>query len=570
MIDIQNIIVENMQVYKIYKPVLTAHNVAEGKKLIDALELYGIKDREDIVYILNEYAPSPEDYIYIVDDTTIRSTSNAKVEQVGKFAKIYEPIPTIFRNKEQFDKKTEKVQNIESTYGVYLEINGDTIYVFHSLFDDINRDMLNLSFPMNSLKFIPVTPMNLIELQGKSKPKYDLLLLFRILIIECINRGGSDLKLFVIHENLEPKVKIYFRVDETVIEFNKFNITLHEEISMIKQIISQLSTQPLSVLDTGGDEMALKQPLCTNDIECRFTVSQTVPGYFANARFRDANEETYTLDNLKLDPHTIEALRYVSNKKSGGTFITGAMKTGKSTTLWALLREIQKNPWMCVEYSNPIEAKARMPQSEYHGNLVLLKQYLSLAKKQDINVILLNEVPNSDIAHYVRELINSNVHVLTTVHLSRVWHFPQLFATFYGEAYKDFITQMNLIVNQRIIVEQCPHCAYTIPVKQLDSRMRNYLLAHGIETVTENTGCEHCNKGELIGARKVYAEYFMFNNDVVTRLRHAENPGDMENIVKQIVLTDEEYVSKKVSIDMKVLDDIKGGRVSYKVLYDLI
>lgn len=564
-----NVNYDNMRIPKIYKPILQYHNCTEGVNLIKNLELYDIKSREDIVYILNDLSPGADDYVYMVSDT-IKTTDNAREEQKSKYGSILSKIAPITRIVDGSFNKTAQITEVEEIYDVLVEYINGKLYIYHSIENEINKQAIIISLAQYEIKFIAVTPMNYLELKGKPLPKYDLLFLFRRLIVACMEANSSDLKIMVVHKNLKPYVKYYFRVDNSLVEYNKFEISVKEEMTMLKQVVDQLSSEQVSTVESTAKELSLNNVLCTDALECRLAITPTLAGYFANFRLKDAEEELYSLEKLGLDEETYNVLKFVSNKKYGGTFITGPMRMGKSTTMWGLMSEIIKKPVCCVEYSNPIESKSIIPQVPYSGNLAQLQQLLSVAKKQDINVIFLNEIPNSDIALKVRELINANVHVISTLHMSRIWHFPQTFNTFYGNEYKDFITQMNLIVNQRLVVKQCPHCKYTVDVEQLEPVIRKYLLAHGIKQVSENLGCEHCNNGELLNGKKVYTEYFLFTTEMITRLRTANSAGDMEQMVKDIVLKDDEYVRKKVAIDYKILEDIKAGTVSYRALYDLI
>ena len=63
---------------------------------------------------------------------------------------------------------------------------------------------------------------------------------------------------------------------------------------------------------------------------------------------------------------------------------------------------------------------------------------------------MLNEIPNAEVAFAVRDLVNSAIGVITTTHITRIWHLPNKLHEFFGRDYKLILSQLNACVNHKM------------------------------------------------------------------------------------------------------------------------
>lgn len=557
MFDTTAVKLNDLKLAPAFDRILEYHGFTEGLKLIDAIEIYKIMSRQELTRRLNEKCSCRVDYISMVTSTSI-FTLNARMEPVELIReKINEELPA-------------DLVEVADKYNVAIEVNGETLIIFASIASSFNSDSLDLALMEFPHEIVRVTPENFREIMCIPAEKRDLLLLIRRIAVECMKEGGSDLKLDVIYKDREPTVRIRFRVDETMIESKIFpNITINEEEEMIKQLIQVHSSLSVNDLDGGYAEGYIDSLICDPLIESRFGVSKLLVGFFINIRIQALTPNNFSVDKLGLDYDTVAALEYAEKRKQGITLITGPMKSGKSTTLWGMMGTMIKLPISCIEYSSPVEAKMALPQIDYNKNLEKLKGLLSVAKKQDINVAFLNEIPDAGIAQGVRDLANSNVHVITTFHLDRIWDLPHKLYEYYGDSFKNIMSQINLVVNQKMYVRQCPHCRIERIAEDTPPIIAKFLTNNGIKTVWDNKGCSYCNNGELKGGRLPKTEWIIFNDEIIESLRGLNEPRDMEKYLKDLVLQGKEYKEKRVALEYKLLDSVKSGELSYKELYTL-
>lgn len=560
MLDAKNINLDTLGVPRVYKNILGYHNIKEGKELINTLELYKIMPRESIVKFLNASATSADTITYIVNEDKCYTTNNIIMD-----SSVIRPV---LRNNKIPNE--DKIIYYENRDDVVIDFIDNVYYIYYDILKGINTAEYDFLFNMSIHYFRGILPLNLDELKGRKPSRTNDILLFRRIMTECVKYGGSDCRFEVITYNKKSDVKIRFRVDETLIEFTDIKLSLTELESMLPTVIREISSISLSEFTAIPEAGTLENLLCDGKLEGRFGSCKLIKGYLFNVRILEEQSILRGINELGFDKDTIDVLRYVENKRNGITLITGPQKTGKSTTLWALSKHFAEQSLACIEYSNPVEVKLNIPQVDYRGDLNLLRSYLKVAVKQNLDVAFLNEIPDKDTAQAVRTLATASIHVLTTFHIDRIWHLFRKLYEFYGDNFKSMLSQLNAVINQKMYVRLCPYCAKDILVTSLDEPIRSFLLNNGINYVKESSGCSHCNNGELIGGKLPLAEYIVFNDNLVQKLLGLERDIDMEIFTKDMILHNQEYKKKEVALEYKLLKCIKNNILSYKSLYTIL
>lgn len=529
--------IDNMKVPKAYINVLKYHNIIEGEELISTLDKYKIMSREIIVKCL-----------CIIGYNNITLLDDKEIDIIYKNNKVV----------------------VNDKYGLVIVETSTNSKVFYNKLKAIDEIECMCDLKLNNPQFIGVLPTNLNELKGTKDKDLDDIILFRRFIAECVKEGGSDCRFEVITVDKESRVKISFRVDNTLVEYKEIFLEPKDLTNMLTTVVKELANVSISDFNTFPVDGNIDNILCDNKLEGRFGSCKTEGGLLFNIRIQQTQTLDKTVYDLGFDKLTENVLSYAQNKENGITLITGPQNTGKSTTLWAMANHFAKQPLACIEYSAPIEVKLPMPQVDYGSNISLLNTYLKVVVKQDMDIVFLNEIPNKNIASALRTLATSSMHVLTTFHIDRIWHLFRKLYEFYGDNFKSMLSQLNVVVNQKMYVRQCPYCTYDIMVSELENPIRNFLHKANIHTVKINKGCIKCNNGDLIGAKKVLAEHLVFDDELVQDLLRFENDIDMERYTKELFLKNENFVKSKNALEFKLLECIKNGELSYKSLYTIM
>jgi len=230
-----------------------------------------------------------------------------------------------------------------------------------------------------------------------------------------------------------------------------------------------------------------------------------------------------------------------------------------------------KYPIKMIDYSSPIEVLMPFNQVDYLADENNLLACVRLAKKQDVNVAFLNEIPSKEVAFAVKDLVNSSIHVITTIHMDRIWHLPYKLNEYYGDSYKDVISQINGVMNQKMFDVMCPNCREAYPTSSIrDLAKKAFLEERGLQNVWVAKGCEKCistvkhsghNKtGSVIGANQPYVEFLRFDDKLKSRLLACDHAWQMEEIIKEVVR------ENKNTLEDTMFDGIQRGVLDYNAL----
>jgi len=235
-------------------------------------------------------------------------------------------------------------------------------------------------------------------------------------------------------------------------------------------------------------------------IDFRVSIMPTVHGEDAVIRILDkesANAEfkNLRLDVLGMDPETMKRLRKFIREPYGMVLVTGPTGSGKTTTLYACLSEIQSVEDKIVTIEDPVEYQLRgitqIPVNEKKG--LTFARGLRSILRHDPDKVMVGEIRDEETAQIAVQAALTGHLVFTTVHANNVVDVLGRFLNMKVELY-NFVSALNCILAQRLVRKICPHCKTTMePTKQLLDE--SALTAAEVAGVTfyEGRGCIECN-----------------------------------------------------------------------------
>lgn len=206
-------------------------------------------------------------------------------------------------------------------------------------------------------------------------------------------------------------------------------------------------------------------------------------------------------------------------------------------------------------------------QVDYQEDSKRLLSLVRLTKKQDVDVAFLNEIPTKEVAFAVSDLAESSIYVITTMHLDRLWQLPYRLYDYYGESYKNVISQINGVLNQKMFGVQCPHCREEKLLSELKSEpIYKLLSSKGVNSYFVTKGCKYCrdeitgSSGFIIGRNQPYAEHLIFTEEIKEHLLRCEHPWDMELYLKAKIR------EKAQALEDYMVDGVKSGDLNVESL----
>ena len=258
-------------------------------------------------------------------------------------------------------------------------------------------------------------------------------------------------------------------------------------------------------------------------LDLRVSIMPSVFGEDAVLRLLDksrlrARDERISLDLLGLDDTSIDRLREIAELPHGMLLVTGPTGSGKTTTVYAVLSEINNELEKIITIEDPVEYELpgvlQIPVNERKG-LTFAKGLRSILR-HDPDRILVGEIRDEETAVIAVQSALTGHQVFTTVHANSIFDVTGRFRHF-GLDMFGFMAALNGVVVQRLVRTVCPHCAGS---RAPTPREERWLRSVGSQAtqVAQATGCDQC-RGTGYRGRRVIAEVHQVDDrfrDLVT------------------------------------------------------
>lgn len=454
---------------------------------------------------------------------------------------------------------------LDGGYFVYRYTEEEITLVTDYFKEDINSN-ISAFFPDYVINIVYVTPLNYRELVDGEDVKYGLYApstFYKRIVYDAIENNASDIHI-VNNISRDSKKKreyhIFYRLLNNFRVQSIFELNYEFNQKLIMDIVTNRTLGSVTDLNSAdGVTTSWLNIFGDGTIDLRITCSKTTGqdgAFTCVARISKMATVGKSIDALGFDGRTQLFLNDLSNNTSGVTFITGAVRTGKNTTMLAVINSMLDRELKFIEFSSPIETIMPFEQLDYRNDSERLDNYINLVKKQDVDIAVLNELPNKDIAADVVDLVNSSIGVFTTFHINRLWHLPYKLKDYFGDSYIDLITQINGVVNQKMFVKQCSHCRYETSEKPNDERIVELMNKYDLKTYYKTRGCSKCNGTGRVNGVQPYAEYLYFTDEIKSELLKCSKPYEMEYVLRK-------YINKNhASLEYTLMSAIRQGDLS--------
>lgn len=340
------------------------------------------------------------------------------------------------------------------------------------------------------------------------------------LIVRTLNStlyDGLSLSASDIHlESNEHGMSVRFRIDGSLIYVSSFE---SKEIS--QQIISRIKI--LSNLDTTEQRIPqdgrFRARIKDREVDFRVSIMPNNFGEDAVIRVLDkrtfeSNQSSISLNSLGLDPEIIDIIRILGKRPYGMFLVTGPTGSGKTTTLYASLEEIDNREQKIITIEDPVEYSLKgvlqIPVNEKKG--LTFANGLRSILRHDPDIIMVGEIRDHGTAQIAIQASLTGHLVLTTVHANNIFDVLSRFLHMGIDSY-NLATALNGIIGQRLVKKLCPNC------KQEYTPTKQEIEESGLSTddiknsLYKNVGCGQCH-GSGYKGRYALAEGIIFNDKI--------------------------------------------------------
>ena len=303
-------------------------------------------------------------------------------------------------------------------------------------------------------------------------------------IEEAIQRKASDIHF----EHLIHGVRIRYRIDGVL-----YNIDTPPE-EVYPALISRLKI--LAELDISEKRLPqdgrITLPYQDRTVDIRVSIIPTVNGENAVLRILDKGKEVLSLEQLGIPDFLISLIKQAAERPYGIILVTGPTGSGKTTTLYGILKHISQSNRKILTIEDPVEYQMEgISQVQAHSEIGLtfaagLRAFL----RHDPDVIMVGEIRDKETAEIaIRAALTGHL-VLSTIHTNDAASTLTRFIDMDIPPYLLTAT-INLVIAQRLVRKICPHCAKTQPLTSLDQQTHPWI--GNIRTRKIPVGCEHCH-----------------------------------------------------------------------------
>jgi general secretion pathway protein E len=352
-----------------------------------------------------------------------------------------------------------------------------------------------------------------LSLQRISEDGSAVVRLLRSTLHDGLKAGASDIHIEANNRGLAIK----YRIDGVLNYAGSIDgsDTAEQMISRVK-VLSELDISERRVPQDGRFKVSWQG----REIDIRVSIMPSIWGEDAVLRVLDKQALTDHLQGLRLDAMGFDAdimarIRRLSSEPYGMVLVTGPTGSGKTTTLYAALSEINHGEDKIITIEDPVEYQLsgvlQIPVNEKKG--LTFARGLRSILRHDPDKIMVGEIRDSETAQIAVQAALTGHLVFTTVHANNVFDVIGRFLHMEVDPY-NLVSALNGVIAQRLIRTLCPACMQrNVPTAEELSDADIDVSACADWKFQRSVGCGTC-RGTGYRGRKAIAELLVLNDEI--------------------------------------------------------
>ncbi|MBO0496510.1 GspE/PulE family protein [Pseudomonas sp. Marseille-Q1929] len=293
-----------------------------------------------------------------------------------------------------------------------------------------------------------------ISLSSLARDDNPVVRLVNSMLFDALQSRASDIHVETNPEGLEIK----YRIDGVLQKMGKAS-----GLDMAEQALSRIKV--LSELDIGERRVPqdgrFKMKIQGREVDFRVSIMPSIHGEDAVLRILDKSQrgESLSLESLGLATDTIARIRELASQPYGMLIVTGPTGSGKSTTLYAALTEINTGEQKIITIEDPVEyhlaGVTQIPVNDKKG--LTFARGLRSILRHDPDTILVGEIRDGETAGIAVQAALTGHRVLTSLHANGAFSVLERFSYMDVDAHS-VVEALNGVVAQRLVRRICADC----------------------------------------------------------------------------------------------------------------
>lgn len=388
----------------------------------------------------------------------------------------------VFRvlNEDEFDMRLSNA---------YSDINSDTRQIVEDLGEEIDLASLADSIPDES---------DLLEQEGDAP----VIRLINALIAEALRENASDIHI----ETFETSVRVRFRIDGVLREVGTPKRALAPLIVSRIKVMSKLDIAERRIPQDGRTTVRIGG----RELDVRVSVMPTGSGERVVLRLLDKSSKRLTLPSLGMDEETLAGVRELMRTPHGIFLVTGPTGSGKTTTLYASLSELNTDVLNVLTVEDPIEYNLHgIGQTQVNTKTgMTFAAGLRAMLRQDPDIVMVGEIRDFETTEIaIRSSLTGHL-VLSTLHTNTA---IGAITRLVDMGLQPFLLSASLVgvLAQRLVRVLCTECRELV---HPDPYEASFLNISANDKIYRAVGCEHCHGTGFHGRTGIY-ELVVIDNE---------------------------------------------------------
>ena len=345
---------------------------------------------------------------------------------------------------------------------------------------------------------------------------------------EAMRARASDIHI----EPLEHSLRVRFRIDGVLHVQMEADSKIASALALRLKLMSGLDISEKRLPQDGRFAIKVRAAM----VDVRISTMPTQYGESIVMRLLNQSTGLLGLDRLNMPPRTLERLRHAVRRPSGLVLVTGPTGSGKTTTLYAALSELNTTEKKIITVEDPVEY--RLPginQVQVHDKIDLsFERVLRSALRQDPDIVLVGEMRDQTTAEIGMRAAMTGHMVLSTLHTNDVISTPIRLLDMGVPRYMVAIS-VQLVLAQRLVRVICENCAEAHQPSAHEHEWLRYELGDTVDqrSFKKGRGCAHCGGTGYQGRTGVY-EMLEMSNEVVEAINSDDTGAFVQAARKQM------------------------------------
>ena len=343
-------------------------------------------------------------------------------------------------------------------------------------------------------------------------------------VVKLLNSVFEEaLKLRASDIHVEPQEKsllIRFRIDGVLHVQTEADAKIATALVLRLKLMSGLDISEKRLPQDGRFALQLR----STPVDVRISTMPTQFGESVVMRLLVQNASLMELGRLNMPPRVLDRFRNAIHRPSGIVLVTGPTGSGKTTTLYAALNELNTPEKKIITVEDPVEY--RLPglnQVQVHEKIDLsFARVLRSTLRQDPDILLVGEMRDQDTAEIGMRAAMTGHMVLSTLHTNDALSTPIRLLDMGVPRYMVALS-IQMVLAQRLMRVVCEYCAEPHELAAHEREWLRYELGDRVDTFQyrHGRGCAHCANTGYQGRQAIY-EFLEMNNALIEAVNHGD------------------------------------------------